>query len=108
MTYLFAADLDLWCIVTITVLFTAEAILFSRLWLEVIRGDRTTSGYESGRNYSIWRIFCMHRSIFLNSWKRRFIYISVVVQLLAFIPYVVLEINDLMDNHLLHLTSRVR
>jgi hypothetical protein len=105
MTRLFAAHLGLLCILVMMVAGLVVAVLGSLINLELIRGNRTVSGYESGRNYRVHQLFRMHRSLFAISWKRRFLYCLFIVLLLAFIPYMVLEVNNLMNNNLLHLTS---
>jgi hypothetical protein len=110
MTRVFAADLKLYCISAICVVALAQVFIAARLRLDVIRAEKALSGYQIGRNYGLRQIFGMHKLLFKGSWTRRLLLISVGIQLVALMPYLVLTLNDtsFVDNNLLHLISRGR
>ena len=110
MTRAAAADLEFYCFSVISVVLLAQVFIVTRLRLDVIRGDRASSGYQVGRDYGLRQILRMHKILFSGSWTRRLLYVSAGIQLLALMPSVVLTLNDtsFVDNNLLHLISRGR
>jgi hypothetical protein len=108
MTRIFATDIELFCSLGFTVALFAEIVLSSLTRLELIRSDRAVSGYESGHRYNAWQLQRMHKLAFPRSGKRCLLYIFIGITLLTSIPCAVLSANNLMDNRLLHLTSRMK
>jgi hypothetical protein len=108
MTAPFAYEFGMWCFLLFLVATVASIALFTRLNLDVIRGDKKASGYEFGKSYAVRQILRMHKTLFKKSWTRRIFRISVGVQLLAFIPYAVLNVNDMLHDRLFHLISAGR
>jgi hypothetical protein len=108
MTRIFAADLALWCSIATMVASLSATALGSLIWLELIRSDKSVSGYEVGHGYNPEELRRMHKLAFPMSKKRLLLYISFGIMLGSGIVDTAMYANDLMDNNLLHLISRTK